>query len=56
MTIGYVKESEYIKKFQTDQQENMRAVSEISQDKLPPMAGKSAFNPRFKRFRISEET
>ena len=38
MTIGYIKESEYIKKLQTVQQENIREVSEISQDKLPPYA------------------
>ena len=43
MTIGYTKESEYIEKSQTDQQENIRKVSEISQDKLPPMPEKSAF-------------
>ena len=32
MTIGYVKESENIKKAQTDQQESIREVSEISQE------------------------
>ena len=43
MTIGYVKESNYIKKSQIDQQENFREVSKISQDKLPPIPEKSAF-------------
>ena len=42
-TIGYIKESEYINKSQTGQQENMREVSKISQDKLPPLPKKSAF-------------
>ena len=43
MTIGYKKESEYIEKSQTDQQENIREVSKISEDKLPFMPEKSAF-------------
>ena len=37
MTIGYLKVSNYIKKSQINQQENIREVSEISQDKLPPI-------------------
>ena len=41
VTIGYIRESEYIEKSQTDQQENIREVSKISQDKLPPMPEKS---------------
>ena len=43
MTIGYNKESDYIEKAQADKQENIREVSKISQDKLPPMSEKSAF-------------
>ena len=35
--IGYIKELEYIEKSKTDQQENIREVSKISQDQLPPM-------------------
>ena len=42
-TIGYIKEMEYIEKSQIDQQENIKEVSKISQDKLPPMLEKSAF-------------
>ena len=42
-TISYLKESEYIEKSETGQQENIREVSRISQDKLPPMPQKSAF-------------
>ena len=44
MTIGYIKESEYIKKSQIDQQENIREAFIISQDKLPPMPEKSALH------------
>ena len=43
MTIGYVKELEYIeKKPQTDQWKNIREVSEITKDKLSPMTEQSA--------------
>ena len=43
MTTGYIKELEYIEKPQTNQQENIREVSKISQDKLPPMSEQSGF-------------
>ena len=66
ITIGYVKETECIKKSQIYQQENVREVSKISQDKLPPMPEKSVstlhhnFCPKprieLKETKISEET
>ena len=66
MTISYIKESEYIETSQTDQEENMREVSKISQDKLPPMAEKSIFTFHYNFYpkpkidledaKISEET
>ena len=43
MTLDHVKELECVEKPQTDQQENIREVSEISQDKLPPIPEKSVF-------------
>ena len=43
MTIGYLKESEYIEKSKVDQWENICQIYEISQDKLPHMPEKSAF-------------
>ena len=42
-TAGYNKESDYIKKSQSGQQENIGEISEISQDKLTPMHEKWAF-------------
>ena len=41
--IRYMKESDYIEKSQSDQQENIVEIAEISQDKLPHMSKKSAF-------------
>ena len=43
MIIGYIKGSEYIENTQTDQQKDIREISKISQDKLPPMSEKSTF-------------
>ena len=43
MTIGYIKDSEYIEKPKTDKEKNIRDVSKIYQDKLPPMPEKSTF-------------
>ena len=43
MTISYMKESDFIEKFKTDQKEDIGEISEVSQDKLPLMPDKSAF-------------
>ena len=37
MTIGYIRELEYIEKSQMDQKEHIRDISKISQDKLAQM-------------------
>ena len=41
--IGYMKESDYTEKSQSNQKENVREINEISQDKLHLMTEKSAF-------------
>ena len=41
--IGYMIESDYITKFQTNQQENIGEMCEVSQDKVPSMPEKTSF-------------
>ena len=43
MTTGYIKASNSTKNSQIDQQDKIREVSKMCQDKLPPMPEKSAF-------------
>ena len=41
--IGYIRQSDYIEKSESDQQENIREVSKIFQDRLPDMPEELAF-------------
>ena len=36
-TIGYIKESNYVKKSQSEQQENIGEIAEITQESFPSM-------------------